>query len=248
MLKHGLISLDIAPEVSSIDRTASYRIGNISVPGFVVRRAHTSVDLKSGQSFMIAGLLQSSNDVDTERLPGIRKIPVLGALLSSKAYQRHETDLVILVTPYLVKPVDPTVKLRSPADTTKPPSNLDYLLGDTEEVRTVAAPRARPDRPPATISTCRRTDHDQVRDTFAWRCSPLLASCGVHQRRRDADRRRHAVRRRCDRGQHRAADGRSLAVRRAADQAEGSRRARLERRCRHCRDRGTAGSTVSGSD
>ncbi len=139
VLKHGLISLDIAPEVSAIDRTASYQIGNISVPGFVVRRAHTSVDLKSGQSFMIAGLLQSSNDIDTQRLPGIRKIPVLGALLSSKAYQRHETDLVILVTPYLVKPVDPTVKLRTPADSTKPPSNVDYLLGDTEEVRTVAA-------------------------------------------------------------------------------------------------------------
>ncbi|TGS89967.1 secretin, partial [Mesorhizobium sp. M2D.F.Ca.ET.178.01.1.1] len=75
VLKDGLVSLDIAPEVSSIDASASYNIGEISVPGFIVRRAKTSIDLKNGQSFMIAGLLQSQNDITTSRLPGLGKLP-----------------------------------------------------------------------------------------------------------------------------------------------------------------------------
>ncbi|TIV27022.1 MAG: secretin, partial [Mesorhizobium sp.] len=105
VLKDGLLSLDIAPEVSSIDPSASIQVSSgISIPAFIVRRARTSVDLKNGQSFMIAGLLQSQNDITTSRVPGIGKLPVLGPLFSSKSYQRRETDLVIIVTPYLVKP------------------------------------------------------------------------------------------------------------------------------------------------
>ncbi|MER9685842.1 type II and III secretion system protein family protein [Mesorhizobium sp. M0139] len=142
VLKDGLVSLDIAPEVSSIDASASYNIGNISVPGFIVRRARTSVDLKNGQSFMIAGLLQSQNDITTSRLPGLGKLPVLGSLFSSKSYQRRETDLVIIVTPYLVKPVDPSKKLLEPTDGTQPASNVDYFLNNTEEVKSSEANRA----------------------------------------------------------------------------------------------------------
>ncbi|MEP6565688.1 MAG: type II and III secretion system protein family protein [Mesorhizobium sp.] len=142
VLKDGLVSLDIAPEVSSIDASASYNIGNISVPGFIVRRAKTSVDLKNGQSFMIAGLLQSQNDITTSRIPGLGKLPVLGSLFSSKAYQRRETDLVIIVTPYLVKPVDPSKKLAEPTDGTQPASNADYFLNNTEEVKASDANRA----------------------------------------------------------------------------------------------------------
>ncbi|UVK36682.1 type II and III secretion system protein family protein [Mesorhizobium sp. AR10] len=142
VLKDGLVSLDIAPEVSSIDASASYNIGNISVPGFIVRRARTSVDLKNGQSFMIAGLLQSQNDITTSRIPGLGKMPVLGPLFSSKSYQRRETDLVIIVTPYLVKPVDPSKKLVEPTDGTQPASNVDYFLNNTEEVKASDANRA----------------------------------------------------------------------------------------------------------
>ncbi|MER9302611.1 type II and III secretion system protein family protein [Mesorhizobium sp. M0293] len=142
VLKDGLVSLDIAPEVSSIDASASYNIGTISVPGFIVRRARTSIDLKNGQSFMIAGLLQSQNDITTSRIPGLGKMPVLGALFSSKSYQRRETDLVIIVTPYLVKPVDPSKKLVEPTDGTQPASNADYFLNNTDEVKTSDANRA----------------------------------------------------------------------------------------------------------
>ncbi|UVK45643.1 type II and III secretion system protein family protein [Mesorhizobium sp. AR07] len=142
VLKDGLVSLDIAPEVSSIDASSSYNIGSISVPGFIVRRARTSVDLKNGQSFMIAGLLQSQNDITTSRIPGLGKMPVLGALFSSKSYQRRETDLVIIVTPYLVKPVDPSKKLVEPTDGTQPASNVDYFLNNTDEVKTSDTNRA----------------------------------------------------------------------------------------------------------
>jgi pilus assembly protein CpaC len=135
VLQDGLISLEIEPEVSSLDASASYKVGNIAIPGFIVRRAHTSVDLKSGQSFMIAGLLQSQNDNVQQRIPGLGKVPVLGALFSSKAYQRRETDLVMIVTPYLVKPMDPTKRPRTPADATYPASTVDYFLGNVEETK-----------------------------------------------------------------------------------------------------------------
>jgi pilus assembly protein CpaC len=135
VLQDGLISLDIEPEVSSVDASASYQIGNISIPGFVVRRAKTSVDLKSGQSFMIAGLLQSQNDTTTQSIPGLGRLPVLGALFSSKAYQRRETDLVIIITPHLVKPIDPTKKVATPFDQTAAASDADFFLGNKEEVK-----------------------------------------------------------------------------------------------------------------
>jgi pilus assembly protein CpaC len=136
VLADGLISLEIAPEVSSIDKSASVSVGNgISVPGFVVRRAQTSVDLKNGQSFMMAGLLQTENNMINQAIPGLGKLPVLGPLFSSKSYQRRQTDLVIIVTPYLVKPIDPSKKPRLPTDESLPGSNVDFFLGTTEEVK-----------------------------------------------------------------------------------------------------------------
>jgi len=142
VLSDGLISLDIEPEVSSIDKSSSYNMNGLSIPGFVVRRARTSIDLKNGQSFMMAGLLQSENDMVQQGIPGLARLPVLGALFSSKAYQRRETDLVIIVTPYLVKPIDPSKKVATPADGSVPASNVDYFLGNIEEVRVSDAGRA----------------------------------------------------------------------------------------------------------
>ncbi len=135
VLADGLISLDIAPEVSAIDQTNSYNIGTISVPGFIVRRAQTSVDLKDGQSFMIAGLLQTFNDVNIERTPGIGAAPVIGSLFSSKKYQRRETDLVIIVTPHLVRPIDPSKRIALPTDGTLAPSNADLFGANIDEVK-----------------------------------------------------------------------------------------------------------------
>lgn len=143
VLKDGLISLDIAPEVSAVDTTNSYKVGDIAIPGFIVRRAETSVDLKSGQSFMMAGLLQTFNDVGIERMPGIGKAPVIGSLFSSKNYQRRETDLVIIVTPHLVRPVDPSKKMATPFDKTLPPSSNDLFLSNVDEIQVSDTNRAK---------------------------------------------------------------------------------------------------------
>jgi pilus assembly protein CpaC len=143
VLADGLIALDIAPEVSAVDTSNSYSIGNgIKVPGFIVRRAQTSVDLRSGQSFMIAGLMQTMNDVGIERIPGIGKAPVIGSLVSSKQYQRRETELVIIVTPHLIKPVDPSKKMATPLDSTLPPSNVDLFAGNIDEIKVSDVNRA----------------------------------------------------------------------------------------------------------
>ena len=143
VLSDGLIALDIAPEVSAIDTTNSYKVGNIAIPGFIVRRAKTSVDLRDGQSFMIAGLLQTFNDVSLERIPGIGKAPVIGSLFSSKQYQRRETELVIIVTPHLIKPIDPSKKMATPLDKTLPPSNADLFGANVDEIKVSAANRAK---------------------------------------------------------------------------------------------------------
>ena len=143
VLSDGLIALDISPEVSAIDVSNSYKIGSISIPGFIVRRAQTSVDLRDGQSFMIAGLLQTFNDVSLERIPGIGKAPVIGSLFSSKEYQRRETELVIIVTPHLIKPIDPSKKIATPLDKTLPPSNADLFGANVDEIKVSAANRAK---------------------------------------------------------------------------------------------------------
>ncbi len=143
VLADGMIALDISPEVSAIDTTNSYKIGDIAIPGFIVRRATTSVDLRDGQSFMIAGLLQTFNDVGIERIPGIGKAPVIGSLFSSKKYQRRETDLVIIVTPHLIRPVDPSKKMATPLDTTLPPSNADLFGANVDEIKVSDATRAK---------------------------------------------------------------------------------------------------------
>jgi len=137
VLGHGLINLKIEPEVSQIDTTHSVSVANgISVPALIVRRASTTVELRDGQSFMIGGLLQDDNKNQIDQLPWLGSIPVLGALFSSKSYQKNETDLAIIVTPHLVRPARPGDVIRTPTDDTLPPNDADFfLLGKTEVTR-----------------------------------------------------------------------------------------------------------------
>ena len=122
-----LISLEVAPEVSAIDTAASVNVNGISVPGLTTRRAKTRVELNDGQSFAIAGLLQSTIKSGVNQLPFAGDVPVLGSLFRSADYQHDESELVIIVTPYLVKPAKPT-DLALPTDTFVPPSQLDLFL------------------------------------------------------------------------------------------------------------------------
>src|SRR3954470_9918007 len=133
VLGDGLINLKIEPEVSQIDPTTTIQLNGINIPALIVRRANTTVELRDGQSFAIAGLLQSINTSDQNQLPWLADVPILGALARSAAYQKKETDLVIIVTPRLVRPARPGDVLRTPLDGTKPGNDADlFLLGQSE--------------------------------------------------------------------------------------------------------------------
>ncbi len=150
VLADSMINLRIEPEVSQVDPTAeSIKIGSIVIPRIIVSRASTVVELKSGQSFAIAGLLQSTNTVLTEQLPWMGEIPVVGALFRSKSFQQKETELAIIVTPHLVQPVRPGQKLRTPLDGTRPPTDAEVFIGGRSEVPSDGYPRKGPVEPVA---------------------------------------------------------------------------------------------------
>jgi pilus assembly protein CpaC len=133
VLGDGVINLKIEPEVSQIDPSTNITIGSITLPALIVRRANTTVELRDGQSFAIAGLLQANNTTNQKQLPWLADVPVLGALARSAAYQKNETDLVIIVTPRLVRPARPGDPLRTPFDASKPANDPEFfLLGQSE--------------------------------------------------------------------------------------------------------------------
>lgn len=130
LLKDGLINVVVNPEVSSIDPTVSIDLAAIRVPGIKVRRAHTTVELRDGESFMIAGLLKEDYQNEIRQFPFVGDVPVLGALFRSTGYQRNETELVIVVTPHLVTPS--RQDLAFPGGRFAPPSDFElFLLGAT---------------------------------------------------------------------------------------------------------------------
>ncbi len=134
VLDNGLINLQIAPEVSQIDPTASVRFNNIEIPGLIVRRAKTTVELRDGQSFVLAGLLQSTGNYDLRKFPWLGDIPILGALFRSSSYRKAETDLVIIVTPRLVHPLAPGARIASPLDGAAPPNDVDLFWNGRTEI------------------------------------------------------------------------------------------------------------------
>lgn len=128
VLSNGQINLQIEPEVSQLDPSNTLRINNVEIPGLIVRRAKTTVELRDGQSFAIAGLLQSNHTRTGRGLPWVNKVPVLGTLFSSRSYMKQQTDLVIIVTPRLVRPVRPGQRLVTPLDNSVPTNDAEYFL------------------------------------------------------------------------------------------------------------------------
>ena len=106
VLSDGRISLRVRPEVSQLTSAGAVTINGTTIPALTTRRAETTVELGSGQSMMIAGLLQNNHNNSITQAPGLGDVPVLGALFRSNGFQRDETELVIVITPYLVKPVN----------------------------------------------------------------------------------------------------------------------------------------------
>lgn len=133
VLKDGLINLVVNPEVSSIDPTVSIELGTIKIPGIKVRRAKTTVELRDGESFTIAGLLKEDYLNQTRQFPFVADMPVLGALFRSKGYQRDETELVIVVTPHLVTPRRATGTM--PDEHFVPPSDFEFFLQGRDQGR-----------------------------------------------------------------------------------------------------------------
>jgi pilus assembly protein CpaC len=133
VLADGLVNMKIEPEVSQLDMSNPVQVAGISVPPLIVRRAATTVELRDGQSFVIGGLLQSQGETAAQQLPWLGDIPVLGALFSSRSYQKKETDLAIIVTPRLVRPARPGDTIKTPLDSSLPPNDVDFfLMGKTE--------------------------------------------------------------------------------------------------------------------
>lgn len=135
VLSRGVINLRVEPSVSELDFANAVTIQGTTVPSLTRRDARTTVELRDGQSFAIAGLLQTRNRQDISQLPWIGSVPVLGALFGSKSYQQEETDLVIIVTPRLVAPAAPGQQLASPLDSRLPANDVDFFLNGQMEVR-----------------------------------------------------------------------------------------------------------------
>jgi pilus assembly protein CpaC len=136
VLNNGIINLSINPEVSELNFAQSVTISGTQIPSIDLRRATTTVELRDGQSFAIAGLLQADNLRNISQLPWIGSIPVLGALFRSASYQKDESDLVIIVTPSLVQPAPPGARLATPFDNTVPSNDVDFfLMGQMEQTK-----------------------------------------------------------------------------------------------------------------
>jgi len=116
VLDGNRLSIKVKPEVSELTTQGAVTVNNIQIPGLAVRRADTTVELASGQSFAIAGLFQNNVTTNIQRVPWLGDVPVLGALFRSDSFQRNESELVIIVTPYLVKPVTRPSDLQLPTD------------------------------------------------------------------------------------------------------------------------------------
>lgn len=139
------INLRVRPEVSDRDDSRAVNFGAGQIPGLTTRRAETSVELGSGQSFAIAGLLQNNSTQSVQKYPGLAEVPVLGALFRSDRFRQNQSELVIVVTPYLVKPVSAS-QIAAPTDGFVPPNDIDRWLNgrmNSETPTPAAVPLAR---------------------------------------------------------------------------------------------------------
>jgi len=148
VLEKGRINVKVLTEVSQLSQAGAVQVSDFSVPALTTRRAETTVELRSGQSFAIAGLLQNTINQTIEEFPGLADLPILGPLFKSEQFQRDETELLVVVTPYLVRPTNAQIAL--PMDGYVPPTDSDRFLRQTNRPRVPnanTAPRDRGGRP-----------------------------------------------------------------------------------------------------
>ncbi|WP_082384667.1 type II and III secretion system protein family protein [Erythrobacter sp. SG61-1L] len=143
VLANGRISIRVRPEVSELSSQGAVTMNNFTVPALTVRRAETTVELGSGQSFMIAGLLSNNSQNAIDKAPGLGDVPILGNLFKSTEFQKGQTELVIVVTPYLVNPVDAN-DIKLPTDGFRAPTAIQQLLGNLENDGVTGGDRPKP--------------------------------------------------------------------------------------------------------
>lgn len=141
LLDGNRISLRVRPEVSQISSTLSIQLQGFTIPSLTTRRAETTIELGSGQSFAIAGLIQNSGQHDVARVPGLGDIPILGALFRSNRFRRNETELVMIVTPYIVRPVNNAQQMQVPTDGLVRPNEVERIGGGMTYRQQLPPPR-----------------------------------------------------------------------------------------------------------
>ncbi len=151
ILNGNRISLHVEPEVSQIDTSTEIQVAGVTVPGLSTRRAETTVELASGQTFAIGGLMQNNTTQNISKFPWLGDLPILGQLFRSEAFQRNETELVILVTPYIVRPVS-NEQMAMPTDGMTTPTDFDmitnsHLMGSDYKSQPAQADPANPANP-----------------------------------------------------------------------------------------------------
>ena len=156
VLSSGRISMRVRPEVSELSTQGSITLNGFQVPALTTRRTETTVELGSGQSFMIAGLMSANSQEALEKAPGLGDVPVLGNLFRSREFRKGETELVIIVTPYLVKPVDAS-EIKLPTDGYRNANEFEQFLGFQSTARNAGDPRpgpvsSQPDTPDPQVS------------------------------------------------------------------------------------------------
>ncbi|QYU69188.1 type II and III secretion system protein family protein [Leptolyngbya sp. 15MV] len=166
VLANGRISIRVRPEVSELSSQGAISLGGFQIPALTIRRAETTIELGSGQSFMIAGLMSNTAQNTIDKAPGAGDVPILGNLFRSRSFRKGETELVIVVTPYLVNPVNDG-DIRLPTDGFASASELESLIGyrdnsgergatrpvPTAQDRTGAPPEVSSFDPVATVPT-----------------------------------------------------------------------------------------------
>jgi pilus assembly protein CpaC len=153
VLAPNRISLKVRPEVSEISTVAEVNFDGYVIPSLTIRRASTTVELGSGQSFAIGGLIQNTTSSTVQRYPGLGDLPVLGTLFRSTNFQHDESELIFIVTPYLVKPIDDPNRLKLPTDGISTPNDLERIFRGRIAIGTSAeaSPNATA-APPSSVS------------------------------------------------------------------------------------------------
>jgi pilus assembly protein CpaC len=149
VLEGGRISMRVRPEVSELSKEGAIVVGGFSIPSLTTRRTETTVELGSGQSFMIGGLLRNSSSAATDKAPFLGDLPIIGSLFRSNSFRRNETELVIVVTPYLVKPVNAS-QIALPTDGIRSSSTIDRVILDKAERNRTGEARPGPTMAPPT--------------------------------------------------------------------------------------------------